>query len=99
MGQNQCRRIIPCSFCFHIPYLLSFTLSIETSGNHSTIKHVINKWQRREQAHGMEEWAMQYGAQEAPGIKLYSEDRADYQYVAQQEVIAGQAAIYVLVSF
>ena len=47
----------------------------------------------------MEEWATQYGAQEAPGVKLYSKDRVDYQYVTQRGVIAGQAAIYVLVSF
>ena len=42
----------------------------------------------------MEEWAMQYGAQKAPGVELTTQDGADYEYVANQGVGAGQMVMY-----
>ncbi|KAL7541276.1 hypothetical protein ACHAWF_006899 [Thalassiosira exigua] len=45
--------------------------------------------------YGMEAWALQYGAQKAPGVELYSADGSDYAYVAQQGLGGGQTALYV----
>ena len=56
--------------------------------------NIADEYAQRD-VYSMEEWAMQYGAQKAPGIELYSEDGSDYQYVAQQGIQGGQTALYI----
>ena len=57
--------------------------------------NVADEYAPRGDVYAMEEWAIQYGAQKAPGVELYSADGYDYQYVANQGVGAGQTALYV----
>ena len=56
--------------------------------------NIADEYAQRD-VYSMEEWAMQYGAQKAPGIELYTEDGSDYQYVAQQGLQGGQTALYI----
>ena len=83
------------------PSTTSCTTSTTTSLNQFAgataaggLVNIADEYAQRD-VYSMEEWAMQYGAQKAPGIELYTEDGSDYQYVAQQGLQGGQTALYI----
>ena len=43
----------------------------------------------------MEQWALQYGAQKADGVQLYTDDDKDYQLITNSPISAGSTVLYV----